>query len=678
MESVSTVQALDAALRGFSPKEVEQAFEQVLASGDQAVRKAAAELLLAHGLYGHAAELHRRNGDTDRAISLFVKAGLFSHAGWIAEGTGDLVRAESLYRQGCALDVAEAVFGQDARSSEHRLGLLLLRQGRFLESVGPLQTALRQGLSKTPPPTGRLAELQGALLRAFWELRFPELAVAFLQRLRAQDPLVPPTVQEFLLQAAHKAQPVGQNGFADTLLLGRYQLLRLLGAGGLGRVFLARDVSTQIDVAVKLLPQLAHDAAQTESLRRFGKEARVLRSLRHKNLVSVLDVSEQAGVLVMEFLPGGSWADQAKPVSLAKTRRMLLDVSAALVCAHANGVLHGDVKPANLFLDAAHGTKLGDFGAAHVAMLGETQTENVLGTLAYAAPEQLAGEPLDFSTDLYALGVTCFELLTAHLPASSFPQNPSDPRQFRPSLPQDWVALCQRLLAPHRADRFPSMDAFVESVQTLSVQEDRGVSSASEAQSGPSGPADAGRVTTQTVASGADAEGQEGPNAGRRLLYETPHSQVWDEVDVRLSRGVFVETFSPRALLGNAGERHLAWLRCLAKHGGPGLQRVLRMVTQASTLEVHAEDIEGIPFSSQEPLRPADLRILARVLSDIHADGQVYGNLERGLLFEKHGDKHGAVLLVTGQGPLSWTKPPPTPQEEQAQLAAWFPPRDTR
>jgi serine/threonine protein kinase len=126
--------------------------------------------------------------------------------------------------------------------------------------------------------------------------------------------------------------------------------------------------------------------------------------LRHPSIVAIHDFSETAGILVMEYMRGGSLGEQPLPLPLGKARRVLLDVTAGLVAAHAAAVLHRDLKPHNLFLDEAHNTKIGDFGAALLAQLGATQTESLVGTLAYMSPEQLDGRPLSFATDLYSLG----------------------------------------------------------------------------------------------------------------------------------------------------------------------------------------------------------------------------------------------------------------------------------
>ena len=200
---------------------------------------------------------------------------------------------------------------------------------------------------------------------------------------------------------------------------GRYRLTRRLGAGGMASVWLAEDTRLRRQVAVKVMADtLAGDARYR---RRFAREARAAASVSHPSLVPVYDYGSQGPrpFLVMEYVAGGSLADAiagdrplpAGPAALAA------ELLGGLDCVHANGLVHRDVKPANIMLDAAGHARLTDFGIAqpHDAT-ALTQTGMVIGSLRYLAPEVAAGARATPAADLYAAGVVLREV-TVHQPA---------------------------------------------------------------------------------------------------------------------------------------------------------------------------------------------------------------------------------------------------------------------
>ncbi len=216
--------------------------------------------------------------------------------------------------------------------------------------------------------------------------------------------------------------------------LGPYEVVSLLGAGGMGEVYRAKDTRLGRGVAVKVLP--ARFAADAEMLERFEREARTISQLSHPNICAIFDVGSHEGTayLVMELLEGESLADRVVrgALPLSQALRVGRDICAALAEAHRKGIVHRDLKPANVFLSAA-GTKLLDFGLAKLrerVEAGEmsrlptreasplTGAGTVLGTLAYMAPEQLEGRPADARTDLFALGTVLFEMATGKRPFS--------------------------------------------------------------------------------------------------------------------------------------------------------------------------------------------------------------------------------------------------------------------
>jgi eukaryotic-like serine/threonine-protein kinase len=194
---------------------------------------------------------------------------------------------------------------------------------------------------------------------------------------------------------------------------GRYRRIRRIGTGGMARVFLAEDEVLEREVAVKQLPS----AAPEEALRRFRREARLGASLNHPNIVAIFDsvIDEDSVLIVMEYVKGESLADRMRRGRLedAEALPILEQVGAALDHAHAQGVVHRDIKPSNILIGADGTAKLADLGiATAVDATAITGSGDVIGTLAYIAPERLRGEPGDAAADVYSLAAVAFELLS--------------------------------------------------------------------------------------------------------------------------------------------------------------------------------------------------------------------------------------------------------------------------
>jgi Tol biopolymer transport system component len=201
--------------------------------------------------------------------------------------------------------------------------------------------------------------------------------------------------------------------------LGPYEILNLLGSGGMGEVYKARDTRLDRTVAIKILPDAL--AADPQVRDRFDREARAISQLDHPHICALYDVGEQEGTvfLVMQYLKGEPLADrlQMSHLPLNETLTIAVQIADALDKAHRAGVVHGDLKPGNIFLINS-GAKLVDFGVTDVApdtaTLGE---ESVLaGTIPYMAPEQLDGGTVDGRTDIFAFGIVLYEMLTKRRP----------------------------------------------------------------------------------------------------------------------------------------------------------------------------------------------------------------------------------------------------------------------
>ena len=201
-------------------------------------------------------------------------------------------------------------------------------------------------------------------------------------------------------------------------LAGEYSLQRELGRGGMGVVYLARDVQLDRDVAIKVLPaQLALDAAARE---RFIREARTAAGLSHPNIVPIHRVSEVGGFVffVMSYVEGETLGERIRargPLPPAEASRLMREVSWALAYAHGRGIVHRDVKPDNILLEAGTGRAMvTDFGIAH---RGEShESEKIMGTAHFMSPEQAAGRSLDGRSDIYALGVVGYLAVSGRLP----------------------------------------------------------------------------------------------------------------------------------------------------------------------------------------------------------------------------------------------------------------------
>jgi len=208
----------------------------------------------------------------------------------------------------------------------------------------------------------------------------------------------------------------------ERVLGGRYRVVRHLARGGMAEVYVADDQLLNRTVAVKVLfPELAQDEAFVE---RFRREARAAASLNHHNIVSVYDFGEDEGswFIVMEYVEGRNLRDIIRvegPMDPGRAAALGAEVAAALAAAHERGIIHRDVKPANVLIAADSGTvKVADFGIARAAgaRQGLTMPGTVLGTATYLSPEQAQGRAVDARTDVYSLGMVLYEMLAGRPP----------------------------------------------------------------------------------------------------------------------------------------------------------------------------------------------------------------------------------------------------------------------
>ena len=202
----------------------------------------------------------------------------------------------------------------------------------------------------------------------------------------------------------------------ETFAGSRYRIERELGRGGMAGVYLARDEELHRSVAVKVLAEHLGDDEMFRA--RFLREARLAGRLSHHNIVQVYDAGETDGrpFIVMEYVPGGTLAECGR-LPAPRAVELGLQACAGLQHAHSAGLVHRDVKPANLLLREDGVLKIADFGIARAAeTTRHTQVGTILGTAAYLAPEQIAGEDATRASDIYSLGSVLYELLTGRPP----------------------------------------------------------------------------------------------------------------------------------------------------------------------------------------------------------------------------------------------------------------------
>jgi serine/threonine-protein kinase len=601
-------------------------------------------------------------GEQARAAEVYERRRMWAEAAALREALGQIEAAERLYRTAHQpLEVArldetlgrareagvayESFLDAEPASPEAprahlALGRLLAGFERHEQAARHLQRAVADGDEQIAARARRQLAVELAALG------YREAAAHVLDVLRAADPRVGP-LDRFL---DGERQRAAEELAAHARLAGRYRVERLLGSGGMGRVYHARDELSGRDVAVKVVaPPL--DARLQDGYRRFVREARVVSQLDHPNIVGVIDFHPELGLMVMELMAGGTLADRLPgPLAPAAVRALLLDLVDGLEAAHAHGVIHRDLKPANVFFTTAGTAKLGDFGVAHLQDQGATQTAGFIGTLAYMSPEQISGAPLSFATDVYALGVTAFQALTGRLPfcgpdfvGQHLGEAPPAPSSLRPALGRAWDPLVARALGKSPASRFASLDDLRRALSSLSpASASTSASAPAPPSSSPSPPPAADRYSI----------------TGR--LASTGWSELTEALDTRLGRAVILEELAPAYATSPEGHAHLDWLGALARLGGPRLQRVLRLERIGVTTRAVFEAVSGpAPLALDGKWRPA----LERALSPLHAAGVAHGSIAASLVMEEH----GPTLLVAGRRPTG-----AEPDADRAALAALF------
>jgi serine/threonine protein kinase len=259
--------------------------------------------------------------------------------------------------------------------------------------------------------------------------------------------------------------------------IGGYELKELVGIGGMASIYKGFDQNLSRWVAIKVIPLLAEAEGDTheELLARFRQEAQAIAQLRHPNILTIYNYGEEEGwaYIVMEYVAGGSLKDRLipnKPLDWRQALNVVMPLAQALTFEHEQGIIHRDIKPANILMLEEDWPVLADFGLAkllHSTGAVLTGAGQVVGTMAYAAPEQIQGGKIDARADIYSLGIVLYELLTGKLPffgktafdflMARLTDSPIPLLTANPGVPAVFESLMKKVLAQEPDDRYLSM-----------------------------------------------------------------------------------------------------------------------------------------------------------------------------------------------------------------------------
>jgi tetratricopeptide (TPR) repeat protein len=447
-----------------------RAAENYEAAGDP---QRAAEAYEASYEYDKAIEAYRSAGRTDKVVELLEKTGGFYEAGVLALETQDLGRAVNNLQQ---VDLRDPDYAMACRMladildqrEEYDLAAAKLRAA--IDASGGQERADVQLLAKLGDLLERSGDREGAIL-AFEAVRqrdlsFPEAATRIQELRNAQRKEVEPATE--IPQAPTKSA-AGER---------RYEILGELGRGGMGVVFKARDRRLGRIVALKQLPDNLRNHPTAVKL--FLREARAAAALNHINIVTLYDADQWEGnyFITMEHLDGfplNTILKKRGRLTPKDAVRIAAQVATGLQFAHERRIVHRDIKTANLFFTRERTVKIMDFGLAKMMEEVRKAATIIGGTPYYMAPEQAVGEVVDERADLYALGVTLFELVTGSVPFTSGDLTyhhrntpPPDPRSLA-EVPDALADLILALLAKQPEDRLAPAAEVVRRLQALAA-----------------------------------------------------------------------------------------------------------------------------------------------------------------------------------------------------------------
>ena len=403
-----------------------------------------------------------------------------------------------------------------------------------------------------------------------------------------------------------------------TRLFGRYDVVREVASSPTARVVECVDVVRGERVAVKIFAAYDVRGAGRDALARFEREVRVLAAIDHPSVVPLRDYFPDGPAIVLAWMGGGTLEKMLEggPIAPARAVEIACAVLSALGEAHRLGVLHRDVKPANVLFDDAGVARLGDFGVAHLGDLSTTATSGVIGTLAYMSPEQREGRPATIQSDLYGTGVILREMLTGERPlmgeARAAQDGASEENARSRTLPS----------AVHR-DLDARHDAVVLSMMATDTD---------------ARPADAfaarRSLTSLRWPHGINRPGPR-PSAERKASVRPAAARVEVELDGRV-----IDRWIGRAIERvPLDDRTLARAGAFARASDPTLQTVLRVDREDG--EVWLEARRGAPLD--RPLTARERAVLRDALDALHATGTAHGSLDASHVLV---DAAGSLMLT--------------------------------
>jgi eukaryotic-like serine/threonine-protein kinase len=585
------------------------AMQTIVQSMPRGLGLATARDLLARGFGKHAGLMLRWLDEPLEAAAAFAAAGDARQAAQ---------SFESAARSADAARTLEAALRRNPDDAALRLdlGLLLARHGRTEAAIKALQ--------RIDPSAPERTKALPVLARLFTSLGLEDAARTLRAELGrfgpASDPPDSRSGPDAPLDADTEAPRGG--GTADpreqagALLFGRYQVVRDVATTAHARVVEALDRVTAERVAVKLFAGVHHDAGR-DALLRFEREARALDRLRHPHVVPLRGYFAEWPAIVLAWMPGGSLADWLKkePITPARAVEIVCAVLSALGEAHRLGILHRDVKPANVLFDDIGTARLSDFGAAHLGDLSSTATAGAIGTLSYMSPEQRMGRPAEVASDIYGAGVLLAELLTGEAlgPASHGRIEPRPSSRNRDLTPEHDAVVA--LLVEEHPERRPA-DAF-EARRAL------------RALAWPD------RIAAErplpSVAS-EPAAAQPALHGLARLSAVAGHDAGAGSIDRRhdtwLRRDVLVVPMT---------DDSLAQARAFARAGHAALPAILR--ADAASAEIWIALPRGSALAREaRPLSPGQIARLREAVESLHAAGGAHGYIDAAHLYWHDGE----------------------------------------
>lgn len=394
------------------------------------------------------------------------------------ETTQVLTDLASLYlKQGQSTEKALSVYQRLARSNSPLQAEALLKLGMSFMRKGLIDLAEKEfeALLCLPVPASKQKEYLYEIASAFEDNQRPDRAQELYKRILDIDVAYKDVVTRLeristpVVTAPSAAPPPpGGTSAPEEVLRDRYDQLIEIGAGGMGKVFRATDRVLKRAVVLKFINEEMR--TDPEAVSRFIREAQAASALMHPAIVTIYDIHVKEPLFIaMEHIDGGTLRDRMKqgPLPVEEVESLAVSICDALAYAHRAGVVHRDIKPDNIMLTRAGGIKITDFGLARLAESAShmTRTGQILGTPAYMAPEQILGKDVDGRTDIYALGVMLYELLTGQLPFvggdlayRQVHERPVAPGVLNPKVSQWLEAIVMTALEKRPEDRYQDVE----------------------------------------------------------------------------------------------------------------------------------------------------------------------------------------------------------------------------